>query len=67
MGCYGIGVQRLLATIVEVYNDDRGIIWPKAVAPFNFHIIPIENSPAIKKAILNIAKKLQEKNRIFIG
>lgn len=66
MGCYGIGLQRLLATIVEVYNDDKGIIWPKSVAPFNFHIIPIENSPEIKKAILRVTKRLQEKKLEFL-
>jgi prolyl-tRNA synthetase len=34
MGCYGIGVERAMATIVEVHYDDKGIIWPVAVAPF---------------------------------
>lgn len=41
MGCYGIGLQRLLATIVEVYHDDRGIIWPKSVSPFEAYFINI--------------------------
>ncbi len=34
MGCYGIGVERAMATIVEVHHDEKGIIWPAAVAPF---------------------------------
>ncbi|PXW92495.1 prolyl-tRNA synthetase [Streptohalobacillus salinus] len=39
MGCYGIGVSRTLAAIVEQHHDDRGIVWPKAVAPFNVHLL----------------------------
>ena len=39
MGSYGIGVPRLMGTIVEVFNDKNGIVWPKEVAPFDVHII----------------------------
>ncbi|MDD2647141.1 MAG: proline--tRNA ligase [Patescibacteria group bacterium] len=42
MGCYGIGLGRLLATIVEVSNDDKGIIWPRSVAPFDVHLIGLD-------------------------
>ncbi|GAA6820635.1 proline--tRNA ligase [Helicobacter pylori] len=41
MGCYGIGVSRTLSAIVEQNNDDNGIIWPKAVAPFDLHLITL--------------------------
>ncbi|MDP1629772.1 MAG: aminoacyl--tRNA ligase-related protein, partial [bacterium] len=41
MGCYGIGLQRLMATIVEVNYDERGIIWPESVAPFDVHLLTI--------------------------
>lgn len=41
MGCYGIGSSRIMGTIVEVSHDDKGIIWPEAVAPYRYHIIPI--------------------------
>ena len=34
MGCFGIGISRAMGVIVEKYNDERGIIWPEAVAPF---------------------------------
>ena len=44
MGCYGIGISRLMGAIVEIYNDDKGIIWPKLVAPFQAHLITIDNS-----------------------
>lgn len=39
MGCYGIGLTRLLGTIAEIHHDDRGLIWPKAVAPFSIHLL----------------------------
>ena len=39
MGCYGIGVERAMATIVEVHHDDKGIIWPVAVAPFEVVVV----------------------------
>jgi len=39
MGCYGIGVGRTLATIVEVHHDEKGIIWPKSVAPYLVHLV----------------------------
>lgn len=41
MGCYGIGLGRLMAAIVEASHDDKGIIWPSAVAPFSVHLIAI--------------------------
>jgi len=39
MGCYGIGLGRLLATSVEINHDDKGIVWPKDIAPFHVHLI----------------------------
>ncbi len=39
MGCYGIGVSRTLASIVEQYHDEQGIVWPKDLAPFQVHLI----------------------------
>jgi prolyl-tRNA synthetase len=39
MGCYGIGVERAMATIIEVHHDDKGIIWPVAVAPFEVVVV----------------------------
>ncbi|MDP4010923.1 MAG: proline--tRNA ligase [Candidatus Roizmanbacteria bacterium] len=42
MGCYGIGVGRTLATIVEKHHDDHGIIWPAQVAPYTVHLIGLD-------------------------
>ncbi len=44
MGCYGIGVERTLATIVEKHHDERGIVWPDSVAPFDIHLIALDVS-----------------------
>jgi prolyl-tRNA synthetase len=41
MGCYGIGVSRTLAAIAEQYNDEHGLVWPVAVAPFHVHLISV--------------------------
>lgn len=41
MGCYGIGISRVMGTIAEVSNDDRGLIWPVSVAPFDVHLIDL--------------------------
>jgi prolyl-tRNA synthetase len=49
MGCYGIGISRLMATIVEVYNDDKGIIWPLNVAPFAVHLISFNQNEEAEK------------------
>lgn len=39
MGCYGIGTTRLMATVVELHHDDKGIIWPDSIAPYDLHIV----------------------------
>ena len=46
MGCYGIGVERAMATIIEVHHDDKGIIWPVAVAPFEVVVVIAQQDDA---------------------
>jgi prolyl-tRNA synthetase len=41
MGCYGIGIGRLMAAIIELHHDDRGIIWPSSIAPYQIHLCPL--------------------------
>ncbi len=49
MGCYGIGPSRIMGSIVEVSHDEKGIIWPEAVAPYKVHLISLnENGEAEK-------------------
>ncbi len=41
MGCYGIGVSRIVAAIAEQFNDERGFVWPATLTPFDVHLIPV--------------------------
>lgn len=52
MGCYGIGVSRLLSAVVEQFHDENGIIWPNKLAPFEVHLIPVnmKNEEQVKVA-----------------
>ncbi len=61
MGCYGIGISRLMGTIAEVYNDEKGIIWPENVAPYDTHLIGIMNNESrIKKRADEVYEKLEK-------
>jgi len=50
-GCYGIGVTRLMGAIVEVHNDEKGIIWPESVAPFKIHILDLKFKKGVGEKI----------------
>ncbi len=54
MGCYGIGVPRFMGAIVEIFHDEKGIVWPEEVSPFKAHIIQIGESREVSR----IAKKI---------
>ncbi len=59
MGCYGIGTTRLVGAIVEASHDDKGIIWPASVAPFDIHLITIlPKDEATRVSFLATAQKL---------
>lgn len=62
MGCYGIGVSRIIAAAIEQNNDENGIIWPEGMAPFQVHIIPMNyhRSENIKSFSDDIYQKLQK-------
>jgi len=62
MGCYGIGLPRLMATIVEIHHDEKGMIWPQSVAPFQLHLIRIENSRPVKLAAEKLYNDLTKEN-----
>jgi prolyl-tRNA synthetase len=49
MGCYGIGPSRVMGTIVEVSHDERGVIWPEAIAPFKVHLIGLNQEKEADK------------------
>jgi prolyl-tRNA synthetase len=53
MGCYGIGVSRIMGTIAELLSDERGLVWPENIAPFSVHIVAIcktDDSPVYAEA-----------------
>ncbi|MEK7539605.1 MAG: aminoacyl--tRNA ligase-related protein [Patescibacteria group bacterium] len=62
MGCYGIGLGRLLGTVVEVLSDDKGIIWPESIAPFAVHLLSLGEDEAVKKEAEKIYESLQKNN-----
>lgn len=60
MGCYGLGLSRLMGVIVEVHHDEKGIRWPKEVSPFRVHLIQIGDMSKIKKTAEKIYQYLQK-------
>jgi len=61
MGSYGIGPGRLMGTIVEVLSDEKGIVWPTTVSPFNVHLVEIASeNPEVKKWAEHIYKELSK-------
>jgi len=61
MGCYGIGIGRLMGTIVEVLSDAKGIVWPREVAPFVVHLIEMKGSEAVSTAAEKLYRDLNKK------
>ena len=61
MGCYGIGVSRLVAAAIEQNNDDKGILWPESIAPYEVNIVAIgyTKEPKIADAANNLSEQLQ--------
>jgi len=62
MGCYGIGVSRILAAAIEQNHDDNGIIWPDAIAPFQVSLVPINmhKSQRLRDAVMALYEELQD-------
>jgi prolyl-tRNA synthetase len=62
MGSYGIGPGRVMGTIVEIHADDKGLVWPEAVAPFNVHLVALfDEAGKVKKAADDLYEKLIKK------
>jgi prolyl-tRNA synthetase len=61
MGCYGIGVTRVVAAAIEQNHDDKGIIWPEPIAPFHVSLIPInmQKSERVRDVAERIYAELQ--------
>ncbi len=61
MGSYGIGLGRLMGTIVEVLSDDKGIVWPEAVSPFKAHLVCVTDDEAILSLTEDMYRELDNK------
>lgn len=61
MGSYGIGPARLMGTVVEVLSDDKGIIWPAAIAPFQIHLLSLGEDPEVLKEATRVYDELSVK------
>lgn len=66
MGCYGIGVSRTMAAIVEQFNDDRGIVWPNAVAPFDVHLITVNTKDEAQNELTDKLYASLKANRLDV-
>jgi len=62
MGCYGIGLSRLMGAVVEVASDDKGIIWPDSIAPFKVHLLSLGEDEAASKQAEKIYETLIKNN-----
>jgi prolyl-tRNA synthetase len=60
MGCYGIGLDRTLASVIEEHHDDAGIIWPATIAPYHVIIVPIKYDGAVKTAADDLSAALEK-------
>ncbi len=62
MGCYGIGLGRVMGAIVEVLSDEKGIVWPASVAPFQVHLLRLGSEEDVKNHAEKFYQELQKNN-----
>lgn len=62
LGSYGIGISRLMGVMAEIFSDEKGIIWPKEVAPFRVHLISLGDDQAIRELADEVYKTLEARN-----
>ncbi|MFC3211315.1 proline--tRNA ligase [Planomicrobium okeanokoites] len=63
MGCYGIGVSRVVAAVAEQFNDDDGFTWPPVAAPFDIHVVPVNVKDDVQRETADEIYKLLKSNR----
>jgi len=61
MGSYGIGLGRLMGTVVEVLSDDKGIVWPESIAPFAVHLLRLGEDKVVGQTAEDVYRKLSER------
>ena len=62
MGCYGIGLSRLMGTVVEALADDKGIIWPESIAPFQIHLLSLGDDEKVEEEANKVYENLTKAN-----
>lgn len=60
MGSYGIGLQRIMGTVAEILSDDKGLVWPKTISPFEVHLILVGDNGEVKEEAEEIYKSLTD-------
>jgi prolyl-tRNA synthetase len=63
MGCYGIGVSRVVAAVVEEHHDDHGLAWPAALAPFDVHLVAVPGRGEQAAAVVQAAERCYDELR----
>jgi prolyl-tRNA synthetase len=58
MGCYGIGVSRIVAATIEQHHDENGIVWPMSVAPYPVHVVQVGSDAAVVEAVAKLESEL---------
>jgi prolyl-tRNA synthetase len=66
MGCYGIGVSRTVAAVAEQFNDDKGLVWPANIAPYQLHLIAVNIKDTVQAELAETIYKDFQKNRFEI-
>ncbi len=62
MGCYGIGISRIMGALVEIFADEKGIVWPENVAPAKIYLAPIGKNDEVYAKADELYEKFREKN-----
>lgn len=64
MGCYGIGIGRLLAAIAETHHDDKGLSWPRMISPVDVHVVGLQSS--VQEAARKVANEIHQSVDVLI-
>ncbi len=60
MGCYGIGVTRIVAAAIEQNHDERGIVWPKSISPYDIHLVRLAKKKETEAIVDDIYQELRD-------
>jgi len=66
MGCYGIGLGRLMAAVIEHHHDKFGIIWPKEISPFDYHLISLGKDKEVIEQADKLYQELEKKGKTVL-